>query len=126
MLSHRGGRERSQDRKELTLYTPPDPCVRRLVPPGAYVYEARFRVAVVKTAERTALRSAATATFFMKGAPKVLEQAPEVLELFVVLARTGERRDLTRRWEFLLQTCINTHKHFTGLRVDYQPDLARN
>ena len=83
-------------------------------------------MAVVKTAERTALRSAATATFFMKGAPKVLEQAPEVLELFVVLARTGERRDLTRRWEFLLQTCINTHKHLTGLRVDYQPDLARN
>ena len=76
---------------------------------------------MVKTAERTALRSAATATFFMKGAPKVLEQAPEVLELFVVLARTGERRvsDLTRRWEFLLQTCINTHKHLTGLRVDY-------
>ena len=77
-------------------------------------------------AERTALRYAATATFFMKGAPKVLEQAPEVLELFVVLARTGERRDLTRRWEFLLQTCINTHEHVTGLRVDYQADLARN
>ena len=83
-------------------------------------------MAVVKTAERTALRSTATTTFFMKGAPKVLEQVPEVLELFVVLARTGERRDLTRRWEFLLQTCINTHKHLTGLRFDYHPDLARN
>ena len=94
--------------------------------PAHMFIKGGLEVAVVKTAERTALRSAATAAFFMKGAPKVLEHAPEVLELFVVLARTGERRDLTGRWEFLLQTCVNAHKHFTGLRVDYQPDLARN